>query len=248
MKKPRILIMDIESSLAQFAGFGPIQPYIQNKNMIKDFNILTIAWHWLGEDVIHVDSVSKSRMWDDKTLLKRVRKVIESADVVVGHNWDRFDKKKIQGRSMSNGLEPIIFPPSVDTLKVAKKAFALTYNKLDYIAELLGVSRKMETSPGLWMRILKGDSSALAEMKKYNIQDVEVQAEVYMALLPFIENHPNMNVILGSDTILCKNCGSNHLHKHGDYRNNTSTYQRYKCQDCGSITRDKKAKKVYNGR
>ena len=240
--------MDIESSLAQFAGFGPIQPYIQNKNMIRDFNILTIAWHWLGEKTIHVDSVPKSRMFDDKALLKRIKKVIESADVVVGHNWDRFDKKKIQGRSMTHGLEPIVFPPSVDTLKVAKKAFALTYNKLDYIAELLGVSRKMETSPGLWMRILRGDSSALAEMKEYNIQDVEVQAEVYMALLPFIESHPNMNVILRSEALICKNCGSGRLHKHSEYVNKTSVFDKYKCQDCGSYTREKKAKKVYNGR
>ena len=168
--------------------------------------------------------------------------------MVVGHNWDRFDKKKIQGRAAKHGLGPVLFPPSVDTLKVAKKNFFLHYNKLDFVAKTLGVARKMQTSQGLWMRILLGDYTALTEMRKYNMQDIVVQAEVYAALLPYIDNHPNMNVILRSETLICRNCGSGRLHKHGEYVNNTSIYDRYKCQKCGSTTRDKKAKQVFNGR
>ena len=247
-KEPRVLIMDVESSLAQFASFGPINPYIVDKFMIQDFNILTIAWSWFGEDNIYVDSVPSSRMWDDKSLILRVKKVIESADIVVGHNWDKFDQKKIQGRAMANDIGPILFPPSVDTLKVAKKVFSLTYNKLDYIAKLLGVSRKMQVEGDLWMRILRGDATALDRMATYNMQDVEVQSEVYAALLPFIDNHPNMTAILKSKDLLCRNCGSSHLIKHGEYVSNTGRYQRYKCQTCGSTTREAKALETYNGR
>ena len=44
-------------------------------------------------------------------------------------------------------------------------------------------------------------------MRRYNMQDVTTQAEVYAALLPYIKNHPNMNVILRSETLVCRACG-----------------------------------------
>ena len=248
--EPRILIMDVESSLGQYAAFGPINPYIVSKFCIKKPNLLTVAWCWFGADEgkIYVEKVPYSQMDNDKSLVIKAKKIIESADVVVGHNWDKYDKKKLQGAAAVNGVEPIIFPPSVDTLKVAKKAFFLTYNKLDCIAEDLGVERKMQVEGDLWMRILRGDTKALDKMAEYNMQDVIVQTEVYAALLPFIDNHPNMNSILRSKDLLCRNCGSSHLTKHGEYVSNTGVYQRYKCQTCGSTTREAKASKTYDGR
>ena len=251
MNKPRkakILIMDIENGYGAWLAYQPKQEYLNMDLLIKESNILSIAWNWFGERKLHIDSVSNNKMDCDKALLKRVKKVIESADIVVGHNWDAFDKKMIQGRAAENGIDFINFPQSVDTLKVVKKEFRLLYNNLDYVAKVFGVSRKMQTSKGLWRRVFFGDKKALAEMKRYNLQDVTMQAEVYASLLPYIQNHPNMNVILRSETLVCKVCGSGRLHRHGEYVNKTSVFDKYKCQDCGSYTREKKAKKVYNGR
>ena len=134
--------MDIENGYAAWLAFQAKQEYLNMDLLIKESNILSVAWNWYGERKLYIDSVSKSRMDCDRALLKRVKKVIESADVVVGHNWDAFDQKMIQGRAAENGIDCIDFPQSVDTLKVVKKNFRLLYNNLDYVAKVFGLSRR----------------------------------------------------------------------------------------------------------
>ena len=244
-KQPKILILDIESSLSQLATFTLKPQWHNHGNLLEDWWIHTAAWKWLGDDKIH--SVKTYQKGCDKRIVSKLRDILEKADVVVGHNTDRFDLKKINARLLYHGLHPLPIPQSVDTLKVARKNFMLTSNKLDYIAKYLNVGGKMITRPSLWLKALKGDKKAINEMEKYNRQDVVIQEKVYLKLRAFT-SAPNMNAYSTKGSLVCKSCGSDRLQSKGMVTTKTAKYRVYACKDCGSRTRAKKAVETYDGR
>lgn len=248
MRKPKILLLDIETSMMLMGAFSPKTDYIQHTHMIQDWNIICAAWKWLGEKEICAAAVPKTRLTDDRRVVVKLAKLIERADIIIGHNIDQFDIKKIKWRMLKHGLEPFDKPTTVDTLKVAKREAFASYNKLDFLAKELGVGGKTSNTRGLWVRLLQGDASALSEMVKYNKNDIKIQEGVYKKLLPYITNHPNMNVILDRDILSCKNCGSKHIIRKGYRFTNTGKYRRWKCQSCGANFRGKKLIKSYDGR
>ena len=244
-KQPKILILDIESSFSQLAVFTLKPQWHNHSNILDEWWIHCAAWKWLGDDKIH--SVKTYRKGCDKSIVTKLKKLLEQADVVVGHNTDRFDLKKINARLLYHGLKPLVIPQSVDTLKVARKHFMLTSNKLDYIANYLGVGGKMTTRPNLWMRTLKGDKKAIDEMVKYNKQDIVIQEKVFLKLRPFTAL-PNMNAWSDRQGLVCKSCGSDKLKSHGIVRTKTSAYRRFMCLRCGTVTRSRKAEETFDGR
>src|SRR3990167_1203831 len=90
----------------------------------------------------------KANPHDDTHVVKTLHKVLATADVIVHHNGDYFDKRYIDTRALVHGLPPLPPTPSIDTYKVAKSKFLLNSHKLDYIGKLLKVGAKIPTSPG----------------------------------------------------------------------------------------------------
>jgi RNase P subunit RPR2 len=86
---------------------------------------------------------------------------------------------------------------------------------------------------------MAGDEKAWRMMKKYNCQDVKLLEKVYLKLLPWIHNHPNMNLFNRADRPVCTNCGSHHLQSRGYSRTKTQVYRRWQCTDCGKWQRGK---------
>jgi hypothetical protein len=123
---------------------------------------------------------------------------------------------------------------------VAKSQFKLNSNKLDYIGKLLNVGRKIKTSPGLWLRILKGDRKAINEMVVYNKQDVLLLERVYKKFIPYIPNHLNRELFGGTG---CPHCGSTHIQSRGVHYAISRVYRRWQCQneDCLKWFRTTKA-------
>jgi hypothetical protein len=81
-------------------------------------------------------------------------------------------------------------PPSpvkdLDLMSITKANFLFPSNKLDYVAQKLGVGAKVKHSGfKLWLRCMEGDDKAWKEMKTYQIQDVNLLAELYDVLLPW---------------------------------------------------------------
>lgn len=128
---------------------------------------------------------------DDLLLLLELHKLISEADIVIAHNGDRFDIRKMNARFIYHGLNPPAPYKSVDTLKVAKKYFAFNSNKLDDLGAFLGVGRKVK-HPGfdLWLGCEAGDTASWNLMKRYNKQDVILLEEVYKKLRPWHTGHP----------------------------------------------------------
>lgn len=173
---------------------------------------------------------------DDRKLVKELWHLLDKAEIVVAQNGDAFDLKKINARFAYHKLPPPSPYRTVDTLKVARKYFAFSSNKLDHLGASLGLGRKLEHEGfPLWRRCMLGDKKAWKKMKAYNKQDVLLLEKVYFRFLPWIKNHPNLNTY--SDSTVCPKCGSKELLKRGYQFNQTTKYARIQCKSCGGWSR-----------
>lgn len=229
----RILMWDIESSLMQVATFHIGEQRIHHENILKDWTILCGAWKFVGEKKIYAASVVDM---PESQVVAALAAAVESADIVVGHNGDKFDLKKLRARMLYYNLPPMPKIATVDTLKVLRSEFGLTSNTLAYAAKFLGLELKGSTPGGTWLRALDGDEKALKAMLKYNKQDVVVLEDLYKRILPWIKNHPNVAVLSGQKLGEgCPNCGSPEVVKNGKYATSTGVMQRMMCMDCSSL-------------
>lgn len=241
----KILFYDIETSPMIMAGFEIWNTNIPTSGIMKDWTIFSAAWGWLGEDEIH--SASTATM-SEKQVVKKLVNAINSADIIVAHNGDKFDIKKLRTRVIMLDLPVLSNVVAIDTLKVVKKHFKFTSNRLDYVAKALGMEGKSSTSEGLWMRALVGDKAALKEMEEYNRQDIVVLKNLYLKLRPYIDNHPsvarlNNTHISGG----CQACGSISVHRHDKQISKKHLYARYRCQECGHVFKGEILKEIGNG-
>jgi DNA polymerase elongation subunit (family B) len=241
----KILLYDIENSPNLGWTWGK---YEQNVIEFKDeWYLLSFAYKWLGESKVHAYSLPDFKLYkkdkqDDSGLVKKLWEVMNEADVIIAHNGDQFDIRKTNARFIAHGLTPPKPYQTIDTKKVAKKYFMFNSNKLDDLGKYFGVGRKKETGGfELWKGCMVGDKKSWKKMVTYNKQDVVLLEEVYKKLLPWIGNHPNINLV--SDvTGACPNCGSTHLQKRGFGYTRVSKYQRYQCNNCHAWSRGKNIK------
>jgi hypothetical protein len=230
----RILIFDVETS--------PMLAHVWSKwvdgsviDIQEDWYMLAVAWKWLGEKETHVLSVTPDEPDNDEHLIRQLHELFDEADIVVGHNGDRFDVRKSQARMLLLGMEPPSPFKTIDTLKVLKKSFMLTSNKLDDACQALGLRGKVEhTGFQLWLDCMAGDPDALELMREYNRVDVEILEELYLKLRPWISSHPHVHNTAEGE---CPVCGSDNIHGHGTVSTKTAIYQRHRCQECGSVFR-----------
>lgn len=232
---PKILLFDIETAPLRGALWSLWKQTIGMSQVFSDWYMLTWSAKWLGERRIMGEGLHMYRdPYDDRPIIESLHKLIDEADIVVAHNGDRFDIKKMNTRFIQHGLSPPSPYRTVDTLKVAKRHFAFTSNRLDALGMTLGLGRKLETGGmDLWMRCLEGDKCALRDMLKYNKQDVQLLEDVYLALLPWDKLHPNMGAMLEGEETVCSKCGSEDLQRRGYSYTQIGKYQRYQCNVCG---------------
>lgn len=240
----KTLLIDLETSLMTLAGFSLKQDgYISHDNIIEDWYILCAAWKWHGKAKVYGEISTGAH--DDKNVVEALREVIIEADEIIYHNGKKFDWKKLNARIILNDLEPMPKPKEIDTLIQARKHFAFTSNRLDYLGKVLGCGGKIQTSHGLWLRALKRDEDALKEMFKYNKGDVVVLEKVYDKLAPHIDVGYNRN--LDDNTgVACPGCGGYKLQERGWSITKTGKFKRYQCQDCARWFQDGK-KEPQNG-
>lgn len=238
---PKILFYDLETMANKAFVWGKYEQDVIA--YIQEGYILSWSAKWLGGKQItrglYDYSGYKPNVPDDKKLISELHDLISQADIIVAHNGDRFDIRKMNTRFVFHKLSPPAPYKSVDTLKVAKKHFAFNSNKLDDLGNFLGVGRKVK-HPGfdLWLGCETGNPAAWKLMKRYNKQDVLLLEAVYKKLLPWISNHPNQGFY--REGTACPKCGSVKLQSRGTQVALGGKFQRYQCQDCGGWARSKK--------
>lgn len=215
----KLAFFDIESSALRTRAWS-----LYDERAIKydeDWKLLCFAWKEPGKP-----PQFERRHGGEKTLVKKLHKVLSSYDILVAHNGKKFDIKKANAKFLEYGLRPITSYQVIDTLTEARKWFNLTSFRLNDLARLLGLPGKTKHEGfETWEGCERDDPEAWKLMEKYNKQDVILLEQVYERLEEWIKQvRP---VWKGK---LCE-CGSK-LQKRGEVKKDSKTFQRYYCLDC----------------
>ena len=224
-RMPKILIFDIESSDLS-ASFG---------------EMLCFGYQWWGAPEPKVMNIYDYPGWDklpveqrDKYLVQDVVKIMEEADVLVGHFSSGFDHPFIQTRCIFHGLDPIPNPIHIDTWKIAKKQLRLNNNRLKTIADTFGCDEQKSSVPTyVWRRAKAHDLEALKLISKYNLQDVRTQYSIIKKLMPLAKGMPNWNLFTDEEETRCSSCGSENIQHRGYAYTQMYKFERFSCSDCG---------------
>lgn len=188
---PKILILDIETAPIEAYVWGVWDQRVSMEQVKKDWFIICWSGKWLNGHIMS-DRLTSAEMLksNDKRLLRGLYDLLDEADIVVAHNGDKFDIKKINARFAYHGMGYPSMYKSIDTLKICKKEFSLTFNKLDYICRYFNLPGKMSTGgQDLWNRCKAGDEKALEKMDKYCKNDVIILERVFKRLTPYIRSN-----------------------------------------------------------
>lgn len=238
--KPNVLLFDIETSpnLAYVWGKWE-QDVIAYK---REWYIISFSAKWLrGEQITKAlpdYKGYKRNKHDDKALVKHLWKLFDKADILVAHNGDQFDIKKVSARFSFHGINPPSPYKSADTKKIAKRYYNFNSNSLNDLGQYLKLGKKVKTGGfDLWLDCIEKDQpKAWKLMKKYNAQDVRLLEKVYLHFLPFDRSHPNMGMWIG---LACPKCGSKSMVGRGIARTTTGGYHKLQCKNCGGWSNSK---------
>lgn len=235
----KILLLDIETSPNLVHAFGLFNQNIGINQIVESSYTMCWAAKWLDEEEVFFSSIIETT---PRKMIKKIYALLEEADAVVHYNGTRFDMPTLNKEFLLLGLTPPSPYKDIDLLQTARRQFKFPSNKLDYVAQALGLGEKVKhTGFDLWKQCMKKDKKSWKMMKEYNIQDVVLLEKVYKKMLSWIRNHPNQNGYHAG--VVCPNCGSSNLIKRGVSCNTNTVYQRLRCKDCGKWSRSNKQMK-----
>lgn len=233
---PRILLYDVETSPNIAYVWGKYEQNVLG-DFIKERQIISIAWKWLGEKEVHVLAMPMLKTYkknpeDNSELIRKFQSVMNQADIVIGHNIDQFDDKMCNVAFIHSDLGPAKPHKTVDTLKVARKYFCFNSNKLDDLGKFLGLGRKVKHwGFAMWVKCLQGDKKAWDLMMEYNKGDVVLLEGIYLKLRPWITRNPRVK---DAPSEGCPECKSFDTKKNGrSWRSGRRMVQTYQCLSCG---------------
>jgi DNA polymerase elongation subunit (family B) len=236
-RTPNIIFFDIETAPIVATTWTLYPKSLSHDNILKDSYIICAAWKSGNSKKVHSAAITKTG--NDYECVKAIREGLKDADVLVGHNLDKFDMKRFNARLIFHGLPPLPRIPTVDTLKSVKKVATFTSHRLDYLAKTLIGKGKIKTEYNLWLDVISGNKAALRKMVVYCKMDVVRLEQIYDKLLPYFLTHPHVGAIMGKDRkVSCPKCGSLKLKRNGiRYTATGMQRQECQCQSCGSYTR-----------
>ena len=239
--KPKVLVLDIETSLMEAWVFNTRDQYISHSQIKTDWHVMAWAAKWLGapaKDVIYADQRNVKNKTNDKIILTKLLKLLNQADYLLTQNGRKFDLPKLKARFMLNGLQPPKFLKHIDMYRELK-GIGFTSHSLDYLtAKLCKKYRKLshKNFPGmsLWIECIQDNPKAWAEMKTYNIYDVLSTEELFHNTKKWL---PKVVYELGHPVSVCSTCGRATLGSNGIRLKNGITYRRLFCKHCGTWQR-----------
>ncbi len=246
--KPRtakILLLDIETLPGEWYAFDARTEYLGADKMIKDWSIACWAAKWLFDTEIRGQTVTPKEAYNrtEESIIQGIWNLMDEADIVITQNGNRFDLPKLNSKFLKYRLSPPSHYLTVDTLLTARSQFGNTYNNLNELAKWLGLDvQKTKMTFDDWKACLsndKGAKEALEHMLDYCKRDVAPLLEdVYLILLPYIKNHPNLGIFADHDTDVCPKCESQDLYWDGStYKTATGLWEAFRCVKCGAIGR-----------
>lgn len=224
----------------KFYGFSPRVDYIPHEMMICDWSVLCWGAKWLFESEVMGESVTPKESVErkDTRILEGMWKLIDEADIVVTQNGIAFDLKKLNSRFLLSGFPPPSHYLNVDTLKVSRDVFGWSYNRLDFLGQKFGIGKKTDMEIEDWIMCSEGSQAHLDKMFSYCKRDVAPLLEdVYLTILPWIPNHPNLGIFTNHDKDVCPKCESADLSWNTTYKTPQGLWNGFRCNACGGIGR-----------
>lgn len=245
-RAPKVLLLDIETAPAISYHWGRWKINVGVSQVIQRPYLITWAAKWLGAPNVMVDMLPayegfEDNPRDDYPIVLSLWKLLDEADIVIGHYIKRFDIPQMNARFVLHGLPPPSPYKVVCTKELASKHFKFEANSLAELADHLGVGNKLKMDFDDWRGCVEGlgTPQAWEKMSTYNGVDVEVLEQVYLKLRPFDTRHPNVSLYYGGDKPRCTVCGSENLEK---LEKNTYTmvseFESYRCE-CGHVSRSR---------
>lgn len=237
----RILLMDIETAFAEAAVWSTGKQFVGHHQILKEWYVICWAAKWLNDTEVFGSCVTPEEAMrrDDKRVLTNAWQVMNEADIIIWHNGDYFDGRKLNARFLFHDMLPPSPYQTIDTLKQSKRNFALMSNSQDYITKLLQLPQKRKTEFILWVKCAQGERDSLKYMFEYCTGDIHGLEEVYLTLRPWIKSHPNVAMYESGEELLCSYCGSEALQLKGSYKTPVNSYNAFRCKDCGGFTRSR---------
>lgn len=233
----KILLLDIETSLAKVYTYGLFDQNIPIENIIEHPRMIAFSAKWFGKKGTKFYSEYHHSRGD---MLTAIHALLDEADVVVGWNSKNFDSKWINSEFMAEGYQPPSPYKHLDLMQEVKRNSRFLSAKLDYISSRLLDERKIEYNMARMWRIV--DNPATDEetrrkewnrMKRYALKDTNLLEPLMKELLPWIKMpHP-----VSSGENRCRNCGGFNLQSRGKTVTLNGSYTRLHCQDCGKWQR-----------
>lgn len=225
-----ILHLDIETSPNTAHVWGLWKQTVSIKQLMESSYTLCWAAKWHGKKKVLFNSLYKST---EEEMLEELWHLLDEADVVVHYNGSKFDIPTINKEFLLRGYSPPSPYKQIDLLRVTRKTFKFPSNKLDYVANALGLGEKVKhIGHELWINCMANDPVAWKQMEKYNKHDVVLLEKLYDELLPWISSHPNHALYTDVSRPTCTNCGSDYVHSRGLAITGTQKYKRYQCINC----------------
>lgn len=242
----RVLTLDLETSPNIAHVWQLWDQNVSLAQLQESTRVLSFAAKWLGEKEIIF--CSDFHTGHDE-MIREAHRLIDEADVLVTFNGIRFDRPHLMREFIEAGLRPPSPVKDVDLFRVVKSNFRFPSNKLDYVAQRLGLGGKVKNAGHmLWVRVLADEPKAWEEMRVYNVGDTKLTERLYLKLLPWISGHLHHGLFVDSDNPVCQRCGSTRLQRRGLAYTTLGSFPRFQCTKCGGWCRGGKREQGVDAR
>lgn len=233
----KLLTIDIETAPMICAVWDAYNPTVSPDSILEPKRILCFAAKWYENPEVEFYSTYHH---GTATMANELHRLLSEADVVMHYNGIRFDVPHINTLLIQRGFGPPSPYKQLDLYQTIKRRFALDFKKLGYVNAQFGLESKLE-GIGLshWLACMQGDEDSWGLMQKYNEQDVRATEKLYDKVKPWIPSHPSQVAMTGE--FRCRVCYSDDIEKRGFAYTTAGKYQRYRCNDCGSWSRDSRS-------
>lgn len=245
--KPKVLLYDLETSMIKGYFWGLWQQNISIDAIVEDWYVICWSAKWLGTDTMLNSSVHDfpkvPYRQNEKEVVEALWDLVDEADILIAFNGKKFDRKKMNAKFLEYGLpEPSPYKV-VDPMLIVKGKFALTSNKMDFVAKYVSANEegKLKTGLQLWLDCMNDDTIALDRMQVYCDEDINVLERVYMAVRHWDSNAPNLALHYDDDKPRCNGCGSTDLSpiENKVHRTNVSAFSLVRCNSCSKILKER---------
>lgn len=242
--KNRILILDVERldgiSEQHWWERGDLKNrYIHYETVRRLPRTTIVCAKWYDRpDVVQLAEWDKGGR---KPFLRKVHRLLDRADIIVGHYIDNADIPWLQGDlHIEAGLPPLSPFKTVDTYKVLKKfKSGVPFKGLGAFCQIVGIPAKTDEYDRERMERAVTEKSVedRERLVNYCAGDVIATQGLYDWARPHITNHPALFIDGKDKYTSCHRCGGDTEPTAKRYVASVMTYSMRKCVVCGGYSR-----------